>query len=113
MSRMRYGKTPATRGILYGEAPFGWRLSKDRSHLVTDGSEQRIIAVVRHMYLVERIPMREIVRRLDEMGIQNRRGKAFGLSRVWEMIYQGDKPPPEASPTKKRAGPALRKRRGR
>jgi hypothetical protein len=94
------------------KSPFGWRLSKDRSHLVVDGSEQRIIAVVRHMYLAERIPMREIVRRLDEMGILNRRGKAFGLSRVWEMIYQGDKPPPEAAPAKKRVAGNARKRRG-
>jgi hypothetical protein len=48
------------------------------------------------MYLVERIPMRDIVTRLREMGIVNRRGKPFGLSSVFEMIHRGRKPPREA-----------------
>jgi hypothetical protein len=91
--------------VLYGETPFGWRLSRDRSKLVVNGDEQRVLAVVRHMYFVERVPMRDIVQRLDGMGIVNRRGRAFGLSSVWEMIHQGKERPPEASPAKrKRAG---------
>src|SRR5579884_2717046 len=101
---MRHGKAPHAQGILYGEAPFGWKLSKDRSQLVMDGGEQRIIAVVRHMYAVERTPMREIVNRLREMGVVNRRGQYFGLSRVWEMIHRGDEPPPEAKAAKPARG---------
>src|SRR5580704_15522717 len=50
-----------SRDILYGETPYGWRLSRDRSKLVIDGDEQRVLAVVRHMYFVERIPMRSVV----------------------------------------------------
>jgi hypothetical protein len=84
------------RDILYGETPFGWRLSRDRSKLVLDGDEQRILSVVRHMYFAERIPMREIVMRLREMGIVNRRGRPFGLSSVFEMIHRGRRQPPEA-----------------
>ena len=38
-----------TRDILYGETPFGWRLSPDRSKLVLDPEEQRLLSVVRHM----------------------------------------------------------------
>ena len=91
-----------TRDILYGETPFGWRLSRDRSKLVLDGSEQRILSVVRHMYFVERIPMREIVARLREMGIVNRRGRSFGLSSVFEMIHRGRKQPTEAKKTNRR-----------
>jgi hypothetical protein len=90
------------RDILYGETPFGWRLSRDRSKLVLDGDEQRILSVVRHMYFAERVPMREIVMRLREMGIVNRRGRPFGLSSVFEMIHRGRKQPPEAKNTARR-----------
>ena len=88
--------------ILYGETPFGWKLSRDRSKLVMDGSEQRILAVVRHMYVADRVPMREIVTRLREMGIVNRRGRSFGLSSVFEMIHRGRKQPAEATKTNRR-----------
>ncbi len=91
------------RDILYGETPFGWRLSRDRSKLVLDGDEQRILSVVRHMYLVEGVPMREIVIRLRDMGIVNRRGKAFGLSSVFEMIHRGRKQPAEAKNKSRRS----------
>ena len=52
------------RPILYGETPFGWRLNDDRSRLVKDETEQRLLSVVRHMYMAERLPMRGIVERL-------------------------------------------------
>jgi hypothetical protein len=100
---MRRVIAPAgSRDILYGEAPFGWRVSADRSKLVVDDQEQRVIAVVRHMYFVERIPMRDVVARLREMGIVNRRGKPFGLSSVFEMIHRRATKPREAGPAKKR-----------
>jgi hypothetical protein len=84
------------RPILYGETPFGWRLNEDRSRLVMDEDEQRLLSVVRHMYLVERLPMRGVVDRLRKMGIRNRRGRPFGLSGVWEMIHRRNEPPPES-----------------
>ncbi|MGH7295241.1 MAG: hypothetical protein ACRELB_09920 [Polyangiaceae bacterium] len=89
-----------TRDILYGETPFGWRLSPDRSKLVLDPEEQRLLSVVRHMYLVERLPMRGIVDRLRKMGIVNRRGRPFGLSGVWEMIHRRQDKPTEAKGAK-------------
>src|SRR5579864_6900321 len=82
--------------ILYGETPYGWRLSRDRSRLVVNGDEQRVLSVVRHMYFVERIPMRDVVRRLEEAGIVNRRGRPFVLSGVWEMIHRRRERPEEA-----------------
>lgn len=85
-----------TRDILYGETPFGWKLSADRSKLVLDPEEQRLLSVVRHMYLVERLPMRGIVERLRKMGVINRRGRPFGLSGVWEMIHRRQDRPDEA-----------------
>jgi hypothetical protein len=42
--------------------------------------------------------MRDIVQRLDEMGVVNRRGKPFGVSRVWEMVHRGDEVPVDAMP---------------
>ena|SRR5579859_5355316 len=85
--------------ILYGATPFGWRLSKDRSRLIEDREEQRVISVVRHMYFVGRVPMREIVKRLKEMGVTNRRGHPFPLSRVFEIVHSTETRPPEASPS--------------
>jgi hypothetical protein len=89
------------RDILYGEAPFGWRISSDRSMLVLDPDEQRLLSVVRHLYLVERIPMRGIVERLRRMGVVNRRGRPFGLSSVWEMIHRRKERPAEATSPKR------------
>ena len=61
---MRRVKAPSgARDILYGETPYGWRLSADRSKLILDSDEQRLLAVVRHMYFIERVPMRQIVGR--------------------------------------------------
>ncbi len=94
--------------VLYGETPYGWRLSRDRSKLVMNGDEQRVLAVVRHMYFAQRVPMRDIVQRLGGMGIVNRRGRSFGLSSVWEMIHHGKERPPEAG-----RGPAKSSKRKR
>lgn len=98
------------RDILYGEAPYGWRLSDDRSKLVLHPDEQRVLSVVRHLYLVEREPMRTIVDRLRKMGVVNRRGRPFGLSGVWEMIHRRKDVPPEAA-TRARAKRGVRSKR--
>jgi hypothetical protein len=98
------------RPILYGETPFGWRLNDDRSRLVMDDDEQRLLSVVRHMYLVERLPMRGIVDRLRKMGVRNRRGRPFGLSGVWEMIHRRNEPPPESKRGARKAPAAKAKR---
>jgi hypothetical protein len=101
---MRRVHIPSGKGdILYGETPFGWKLSEDRSKLVPDADEQRLLSVVRHMYMSERLPMREIVDRLRKMGIVNRRGGPFSLSGVWEMIHRRNDMPPEAKRAKRRS----------
>ena len=84
------------KATLFGETPFGWRLSKDRTRLVLDPDEQRLLAVVRHMHKVQRLDMREIVTVLAHLGVVNRRGRPFALSAVWAMIRQHGKVPREA-----------------
>jgi hypothetical protein len=72
---------------LRGETPYGWRISNNRSKLVVDDSEQRVIAVIRHMYFGQKLPMRGIVDELRRMGVVNRRGTPFGLSRIFEIVH--------------------------
>jgi hypothetical protein len=69
---------------------------------VKDPKEQRVVAVVRLMYFVKRLPMRDIVGELRDMGIVNRRGKAFGLSRIFEMIHDNNRTPREAATPRRR-----------
>src|SRR5262245_52362245 len=97
---MRHAAADGSSTVLYGETPYGWRLTRDRSRLVVNGDEQRVIAVVRHMYFAKRVPMREVVKHLKDMGVVNRRGRAFGLSSVWEMIHHGTERPTEAGKPK-------------
>jgi hypothetical protein len=100
---MRRTRTPDGSEVLYGELPFGWRLSRDRSSVVEDRDEQRVIAIVRHLYVAQGTPMRQIAVRLAQMGIVNRRGKSFSLSRIWEMIqHDGGRPLEAERPTRKR-----------
>jgi hypothetical protein len=94
---MRVVAPAGSKDILYGQPPYGWKLTKDRSKLVRNQDEQRVITVVRHMFFVRRLTMREIVVELSSMGIVNRRGHAFPLSRVCEILHTDKKPPPEAS----------------
>jgi hypothetical protein len=94
---MRKVKIPGAKPILFGEAPFGWKLNAERSELVLDTDEQRVLSVVRHLYTIDRLPMRGIVDRLKKMNIVNRRGRPFGLSGVWEMIHKRSETPAEAA----------------
>jgi hypothetical protein len=93
---MRVTAPRGSKDILYGTPPFGWKLTKDRSKLVKDAAEQRVIATVRHMFFIRRLTMRQIVHELAAMRIMNRRGNAFPLSRVCEILHTDRKPPPEA-----------------
>jgi len=93
---MRVSKLQGTK-ILYGEAPFGWRLNKRRDALERDPREQRIISIAQHLYTSARMSLRAIVVELKTRGIKNRRGHSFSLSRVWEMVHSNGKPPREAN----------------
>jgi hypothetical protein len=93
---MRVAAPAGSKDVIYGQPPFGWKLSKDRSKLVRNSEEQRIIAMVRHMFFIRRLTMREIVSELQELGVTNRRGNAFPLSRVCEILHMDRKPPREA-----------------
>ena len=88
---MRKGwSTEGDRRVLFGETPWGYRLSEDRTKLVADKEEQRVIAVVRHMR-AKGLTLHQIVRLLAALGVVNRRGRPFGLSRVFEMTHGGRK----------------------
>ncbi len=93
---MRVAAPAGSKDILYGQPPYGWKLAKDRSKLVRNSEEQRVIAMVRHMFFIRRLTMRQIVDELQSMGVVNRRGNAFPLSRVCEILHMDRKPPPEA-----------------
>ena len=93
---MRVKAPRGSKDILYGQPPYGWKLSKDRSKLVRDPDEQRIIAMIRNMYFIRKLTMRDIVAELAAMGIVNRRGHVFVLSRVCELLHTDKKAPPEA-----------------
>lgn len=93
---MRTGAMKGAETIYYGETPYGWELNAARSRLVLCPTEQRVISVVRHLYMSQRLLMREIVARLKHMGVKNRRGRPFGLSGVWEIIHRRNSHPAEA-----------------
>jgi hypothetical protein len=82
--------------VLFGVAPYGWRIAADKTRIVEDEDEQLVIAVIRHMYFVMAWPMPRIVEELRSMGVVNRRGKPFGLSRVWEIVRAARRTPIEA-----------------
>ncbi len=92
---MRVKAPRGAKDILYGSPPYGWRLSQDRSKLVKSPEEQRVVALVRRLR-AEGHTMRGIVAELEARGVRNRRGSAFPLSRVHEILHADRKPPPEA-----------------
>jgi hypothetical protein len=82
---MRRTVSAEGRPVLFGEAPWGYRVSTDRRALVVDDNEQAVTAVVRHMRSEGKTLM-QIVAALRELGVANRRGQPFTLSRVHEML---------------------------
>lgn len=77
-----------SRRVLFGEAPWGYRLSPDRTNIVIDWKEKAVVAVARHMRRQGRT-LRQIVAELARLGVVGRRGAPIGLSRVFEMIHGG------------------------
>lgn len=84
---MRYGVRPGKEGTLYGMAPYGWRMSRDRLCIVADAYEQRVLAIVRHMR-AEGLSIRAIVDELAAAGCLNRRGRHFTLATVFKMLRE-------------------------
>jgi hypothetical protein len=84
---MRHGVRSGKEDILYGMAPYGWKLSRDRRALVADAYEQRVIAVVRHMR-AEELTIQAIVDELAAGGYFNRRGRQFSVATVFKMLRE-------------------------
>jgi hypothetical protein len=53
--------------------------------IVVDEQEERLVALVRHMYASGR-SMRDIVTELRTMGVVNAAGKPFRLVHVWTIL---------------------------
>ncbi|MGH7268872.1 MAG: hypothetical protein ACREJ3_00445 [Polyangiaceae bacterium] len=60
--------------------------------------DQRLVAVARHMYFIERVPMKEVVFRLRAMGVVDSAGKPYKLTSIFEMIHSRRWKPPERTP---------------
>ena len=94
--------------MLFGQAPYGWKLSRDRSHLVMERREQRVITIARHMR-ARGLTLRAIVWELQELGVLNRLGRTFSLPQVYRIVNAPRRPPPES----RRPSGASSVRRGR
>jgi hypothetical protein len=77
------------RGILWGRCPWGYRFSPDGMRLEPYEPEQSVVAVVRHMRIVEGLKLREIADALRGLGIVSRSGKPLGVTRIYELLDQG------------------------
>jgi hypothetical protein len=101
MSISRVVAPPGSKDIVYGHPPYGWRISRDRSKVVRDRYEQRVIAIIRHMS-VRGLSIRKIITELHAMKIVNRRGKPFAFARVWEIVHGTKEPAADTQATKRR-----------
>jgi hypothetical protein len=97
---MRRGVRPGNEDVLFGMAPYGWRVSRDRRTLVADAYEQRVLAVVRHMRS-EGFSIRAIIDELAIAGYFNRRGRPFSVATVFKMLREPSLPA-EALPRSRR-----------
>ncbi len=84
-----------SRRVLFGEPPWGYRVSVDRTSLVDDWREQAITAVVRHMKR-RGFTLEKIVVELEYLGARGRRGRSIGLTRVFELLHSPSKRPHRA-----------------
>jgi hypothetical protein len=81
--------------ILYGQPPYGWELSRDRSKLVKEPAEQRVIAMILRLD-ARGLSTRQIATELASAGLRTRRGGKFVATTVLVIIRRGRKPPPES-----------------
>ena len=88
---------PGTAGdILYGEAPFGWRLTADQSSSFGIPRSSACSRSQGTSISVERLPIRRtVVERSRTMGVVNRRGSPW-VERCWEVIHRRQDVPTEA-----------------
>jgi len=76
------------RGERVGTVPIGWRLGDDGQTLVPDFDERALVARVRRMQLVERIPVRTIAKLLADEGVTTRSGAPMSRSCVNYLIQR-------------------------
>lgn len=79
----------APRPATWGRVPWGYRLSADGMSLEPNLAERAVVAVARHMRL-RGLKLRQIVDELKKLGVVNRNGRPFGITRVYELLDEGD-----------------------
>jgi hypothetical protein len=92
---MRVKAPRGARDILYGQPPYGWKLSRDRSKLVRNVEEQQAIAAILRLAGLG-LTTRRIAEELAAAGMRTRLGGRFSASTVSVILRRGRKPPPEA-----------------
>ena len=86
---VRGEKVAAERAATWGRVPWGYRLSADGMSLEPNLAERAVVAIARHMRL-RGLKLREIADELRRQGVVNRNGRAFGITRVYELLDQGE-----------------------
>jgi len=74
-----------SKGLVYGEIPYGWRKAADGVHLEKDEYEQQIIAEVLKMN-ESGISIRDICPILNERGIKTKKGGTWGKTNLWYIM---------------------------
>ncbi len=60
---------------------------EDRAKLSLDPDDERLWAVVRHMFFVSGLSLRGVVDELVSMQVFDGRGHAFPRSHVWTIVH--------------------------
>ncbi|MGH7437382.1 MAG: hypothetical protein ACRENE_17020 [Polyangiaceae bacterium] len=89
LQAMRGEKRAAERAATWGRVPWGYRLSADGMSLEPNLAERAVAAVARHMRL-RGLKLREIADELRRLGVRNRNGRPFGITRIYELLDQGE-----------------------
>jgi hypothetical protein len=77
------------RGALWGRCPWGYHVSPDGMRLEPYEPEQAVKFVVRDLRL-RGLKLREITEELKKMGIVSRRGKPMSITRIYELLDEGE-----------------------
>jgi DNA invertase Pin-like site-specific DNA recombinase len=70
-----------SKGLVYGEIPYGWRKASDGMHLEKDEREQEIIEEILRMH-ESGIPIRKICPILNERGIKTKKGGTWAKTNL-------------------------------
>jgi hypothetical protein len=76
------------REAVWGQCPWGYRVSADGMHLEPNPAEQAVGTIVKHMRL-RGLKLRQIRDELIALGVAGRTGKPLGISRIYALLNEG------------------------